>query len=493
MAEHPPIDASGLLARADRKAKQLQASQSAEFACQLDEARIANHPAPIPHGALSMPPGFIGALAQFIYQQAPRPVAEVAIVGALGLMAGVAGRDWSISGTGLNVYAVLIARSGIGKEAMHSGITRIITAAIVRCPEISIAVDFSDYASGPALVKAISNNLAFVNVAGEIGHKFVEMAENKGGSPMRSYRKVLTDLYAKSGPGGIAGGISYSDQESNVASVVGAAYSLVGETTPKKFYDSLTESMLEDGFMSRFCVIEYTGDLPKRNRAPSQAPWPELVGWVNVIFGQAMLLRAHENFMPVAISDPAQSLLNEFEAECDRNTIAAGEDEGQRQLWVRAHLKVLRVSGLLAVGDNPFQPMVTDEQAAWAIMLVRHGISAFERRIRLGEVGEGSDGGREAKVLDLCREFLTMPADKLPSWLKDGAAMQQASIIPRRYLQQRTQRLTAFENFRAGHTVALDNALKAAVANGNLMNVKKDKLVEMFGYHGQAYRMICPT
>ena len=246
------IDASGLLAQATQLQQQTQAERRADFARQLEERRIADGPAPSIQGVLRAPPGFVGALAQFIYQQAPRPVAEVAIVGALGLMAGIAGRDWSISGTGLNLYAVLVARSGIGKEAMHTGIGKVITAAMVKCPEVGTAVDFSDYASGPALIKAICQNPAFVNVAGEIGHKFLEMAEDKGGSPMRSYRKVLTDLYAKSGPGAVAGGISYSNQDCNVASVVGAAYSLIGETTPSKFYNSLTPSMMEDGFLSRF-------------------------------------------------------------------------------------------------------------------------------------------------------------------------------------------------------------------------------------------------
>ena len=485
------IDASGLLAQATQTQQQAQAERRAEFASQLEESRGADGPTPPAPGSLPPPPGFVGALTHFIFLQAPRPVFEVAIVGALGLMAGIAGRDWSISGTGLNIYAVLVARSGIGKEAMHSGIAKVINAAAVECPEVATAVDFSDFASGPALIKAISQNPSFVNVAGEIGHKFLEMAEDKGGSPMRGYRKALTDLYAKSGPGAIAGGISYSNQESNVASVAGAAYSLVGETTPRKFYDSLTQSMMEDGLLSRFCVIEYTGDRPAENRSRLQAPWPELIAHFNLIFRQAILLRARSQFTPVAVANSAQALLDRFSTECDRNIDAAGDDEGMRQLWNRAHLKALRVSGLLAVGDNPFAPHVTDEQAAWAIALVRHGVAAFESRIRAGEVGEGTDGGREQKVLELCREFLIIPADRLPSWLKHGQQMQESGIVPRKYLQQRTQRLAAFEKFKLGHTEALNRAVKTAMTNGALMEVKGDRLVEQFNFHGQAYRVLC--
>ena len=484
------FDASGLLAKADRVVAQAHEQQRSEL-----HQHIAAHAADgaqqtVAQSALPFPPGFVGALAQFVYQSAPRPVAEVAVVAALGAMAGIAGREWSISGTGLNLYIVLVARSGIGKEAMHSGITKLIRAAAAQYAEIRDVVETSDFASGPALIKGCVMRPCFVNVAGEIGHKFVEMAEEKGGGPMRGYRKVLTDLYAKSGPGGMAGGISYSNQENNVSSVDGVAFSLIGETTPGKFYQSLTPAMMEDGFLSRFCVIEYTGDLAPRNRAHLSEPHPSLVDWFNGIYRQSILLRTRNQFMPVAVTPEAQAMFDAFETECDNHTIAAGDDEGQRQLWVRANLKVLRVSALLAVGDNPFSPTVTAEQVQWAILLIRHGIATFERRIRTGEVGEGSDGGREQKVMELCREFLTLPADKLPDWLRNGADMQRAGIVPYKYLQRRTQRLSAFEKHPFKHTKALELTLKTAMVAGNLMEVKKDKLVEMFGFHGQAFRVL---
>ncbi|WP_145958984.1 hypothetical protein [Sphingobium sp. SCG-1] len=148
---------------------------------------------------------------------------------------------------------------------------------------------------------------------------------------------------------------------------------------------------------------------------------------------------------------------------------------------------------LLAVGDQPFAPKVTLEQVEWAIALVRHGNAAFLKRIDAGEVGEGTAGGRERKVMDLCREFQFLPPDKLPGWLKNGKAMQDANIVPRRYLQQRTQRLAAFEGHKLRHTPALNMAIKTATDNGNLMEVKKDKLVEMFSFHGQGYRVLCST
>ena len=42
-------------------------------------------------------------------------------------------------------------------------------------------------------------------------------------------------------------------------------------------------------------------------------------------------------------------------------------------------------------------------------------------------------------------------------------------------------------------TAALDMAIKTAMTNGNLMEVKKVSLVEQFNFHGAAYRALCLT
>ena len=492
-SQHPPADASGLLAKADIIAAQAHQKDREELQEQLRAGAADAAPPPTADGALPFPPGLVGDVARFVYQSAPLPVREVAITAALGLMAGICGMAWHTPtpASGLNLYIVLVARSGIGKEAMHSGISKIVSAGIRSLPQFGNFVDFTDYVSGPALIKACSQNSSFVNVAGEIGHKFLEMSDAKSGSPMRNYRKQLTTLYAKSGPGNIMGGLGYSSQDNNIEALESVAYSLIGETTPGTFYESITDSMLADGFMSRFCIIEYTGDRPDKNRAPLKHPDQGMVDRLLSIAWQADAFIGNGRFQEVSVSASAWDMLESFYLECSDGVRAAGDDERLRAVWNRAHLNALRVACLLAVGDNHMFPVVTDEQAAWAITLMRHSTSSLLKRIGAGEVGEGSDGGREAKVLELCREFLNLPAGhKKLAGYKRGEEMKQAGIVPRRFLQQRTQRLSAFEKHRQGHTAALDMAIKIAIGNGYLIEVKKEALIEKYDTFGRAYRVV---
>lgn len=493
--EHPERACTfdpAFFANADKVASQAQAQQREELQEQVQAGAADAAPPPTADGALPFPPGFVGEIAKFVYQSAPLPVREVAITAALGLMAGICGKAWHTpTASGLNLYLVLVARSAIGKEALHTGISKIVSACVRAFPQFGNFVDFTEYVSGPALIKACSQNTSFLNVAGEIGHKFLEMSDAKSGSPMRNYRKQLTTLYAKSGPGNIMGGLGYSSTENNIEALQSVAYSLIGETTPGTFYESITDSMLADGFMSRFCIIEYTGDRPNKNQQPLAQPDKRIVDHLCGMAWQADSNIGNGLSLTVSISDSASELLVTFDRECHNAIISAGDDERLRAVWNRAHLNVLRIACILAVGENYMFPVVTGEQAAWSITLMRHSTSSLLKRIGAGEVGEGSDGGREAKVLELCREFLNLPAGhKKLAGYKRGEEMKQAGIVPRRFLQQRTQRLSAFEKHKHGHTAALDMAIKTAMGNGNLIEVKREALVEQYDTFGKAYRVV---
>src|SRR3546814_2525013 len=65
-------------------------------------------------------------------------------------MAGMCGKAWHIPGSGLNLYIVLVARSAIGKEALHTGIANVVNACLSHSPIFGNFVDFTEYASGPA-------------------------------------------------------------------------------------------------------------------------------------------------------------------------------------------------------------------------------------------------------------------------------------------------------------------------------------------------------
>lgn len=432
------------------------------------------------------PPGMAGALAGFIYNSAPRPVKEVAIVGAIGLLAGITGKVFVLPQSGLNIYMILIARSAIGKEAMHSGISIVLDKLRNSIPAAQQFVDFGDMASGPALTKACANNSSFVNVAGEWGRKLRRLSLEDGrDGPMQQLRTVMTNLYQKSGPTSVVGGINYSKKEENIGPVSGVAYSMIGETTPGTFYESLTESMMEDGFLSRFNIVEYNGKRPPANKNPITTMDPRLEEGLYGLVVQALTQISNFNHIHIMFDPKAKEMLDAFDAECD-DEINKTDDESWRQMWNRAHLKTLRLAGILAAADNYIQPMIYPNHVEWALDLVRRDIRIMSRKIQEGDVGAG-DGTRERKLLSVIKTYLQgniAPGYKIPDDLV------QAGIVPRKYLAIRTQQISSYTQHRSGATAALDITLRSLVDSGFISEINKDQVAEKYGFHGKCYRVL---
>lgn len=439
---------------------------------------------------LDWPPGFTGEIAKYIYFSSPRPVKEVSIVAALGLMAGICGKTFIIGhhgiSSGLNLYLILVGRSAIGKEAMHSGIASMMAYVRTTIPAGMDFVDFTDYASGPGLAKAVAANPSFVNVASEWGRKLQRLAtEDRGDGPMQQLRTVMTSLYQKSGPTSIVGGIGYSDKDKNIASVSGVAYSMIGETTPGRFYDSLTENMMEDGFLSRFTVVEFTGDRPATNPNPQRDLEPSLRDYFLGLVAHSIHLMQNFQYTQVQQTEAAFAMLDKFDKECD-GQINSTDDEGWRQMWNRAHLKVYRLAALLAASDEFVNPIIQTWHVEWALDLIRRDIAVMRRRINSGDVGVG-DSSREKKLLSL-----------MHSYLLDGPAqshqitdkMWKESIVPRKYLQIATQRSSSFTSHKNGQIAALDACINSLISSGYIVEVEKTYLIKNHAFHGKCFRIV---
>lgn len=473
----------GRQARED-EAAEVAREASQQLMAQMQMPGTALLPVDTP-STLEWPPGRVGEIARWMYSIAPRPVQEVSIVASLAFFAGLTGRAYNISSSGLNLYLVLIARSAVGKEALHTGISKLLNILMNNGAGLASGfVDFADYASGPALVKSLAKRRSFVNVAGEWGRKLKKMSDDHNEGPMSSLRTVMTNLYQKSGMGTMVGGIGYSDTEKDVKSVDGVAFSMVGETTPDTFYESLTNTMMQDGFLSRFIIVEYAGLRPELNPSQSARLSEDMIQYLlNLV--NTVAAQPDGAVIDVPMSHEAQDLLDKFNAECDKQ-INATTDESWRQMWNRAHLKALKIGAILAAADHYMAPIVTEAHAQWALDVVTRDIRLMARKLQDGDVGDG-DMVRERKLLSILQSYLPEP---IPSGYKVPDEMRQAGVVSRKYLQIRLQRNNAFAKHKLGHSAALDLTLRSLCDSGYIVEVARDKCPQEWGPQGKVYRIV---
>lgn len=503
--ELPEVDSSLLKARAQAiaaEAAQRQAPSANSGALPSNVSQVAHStggevslvaPVPLVTGnndaaegqhsdGCTFPPNLIGEVADYIYRAAPRQVKEVALAGALTLVSGVASRQYNISGTGLNLYTVLLAKTGIGKEGAATGISTLLKAVRCKVPMIEQFRGPATFASAPAIAKSLVEKPCQFMLMGEFGTWLKDLCDVKAGGPNPLLRRALLDLYQKSGRGQILMGTEYSDVTKNAKSVDSPSLVILGESTPETFFEGLDTSMLTSGLLPRFLTIEYTGERKALNEGRGCEPSEGLVERFTNLAVRVLQLAQNHSHILVTKTAEAKALSDAFEREAT-SRINQNPGVGQSEMWNRAHLTMLRLAGLYAVADNPDCPTVSEAGVAWSIALLKRSIHSILSRFEAGEVGTG-DGRQLAELRKLIKEYYEKkPAEsyKVPDSLYEKGYLSYA------YLQRRTCSKASFSNAKIGATASLKSALDTLISTGELVPIAPARILKECGITQKAF------
>src|SRR5690606_9574530 len=186
----------------------------------------------------------------------------------------------------------------------------------------------------------------------------------------------------------------------------------------------------------------------------------------------------------VQVAADALVMLDAFDEECDDHMNASSHG-GVKQLWNRAHLKALKLAGLLAVGCNPHQPTVTLELAEWAIAFTRSGTDAILRRFEEGDVGDG-ESKQASDLRRVVSEYFRHTKAELKSYKVDPA-LQKAGLVPYAYLVVRVTRLRSYYRDRIGAAGALKRNLELAVNSEHLTQLLAGEAMTKFNTRQALY------
>ncbi len=444
-----------------------------------------------------LPPGLVGEVANFIYEAAPRPVKELALVGAIGFVAGIVGRAFNISATGLNMYVLSLAPTGTGKEAINSGISKLITAVRPNVPPIGDFIGPGETRSDAALIKWLARAPCIFSVQGEWGMRLKQMSGPYANSNEIGVKKVIMDLFNKSGHGNILNPMAYSDNTKNTPSINNPSFTLIGESTPEKFYEALDESMITDGLLPRFLTIEYYGKRPPMSHgAASAVPSFALIDMVSAITVHCLEVMAKGAVVHVQADAYAEKVLNDFDEYSDTQINDGNANEVTRHMWNRAHVKALKLAALVAVGTYPYNPIIDLDAARWACDIVAKDILNIVGRFERGEIGSAALGAGEAKqVADMVKA--------ISRWLKDQSGQEAskygipgnmfaAGVIPASAITQRLFQMASYRNDRMGATNAIKRALQHLLDADDLREVPRKQMQDTFGTSARGFVVANP-
>jgi len=486
-AETPDIDFSQLLAKGMERAHAVESAgvdetddedehlYSPEEAEELEVSSLPDLP---------VPAGLIKDMADYFFATAIRPVQEIALSAAIALAAGVCGRAYNISESGLNQYIILLAKTGRGKEGAASGINKLITAVRPQLPLVDTVLGPASFASGQALVKALSEQHCFVSVLGEFGLTLQQISDQRANTTQISLRKELLDLFSKSGWKQSLRASVYADATKNTKAVRAPCVSIFGESTPETFFEGLEASHIAEGLIPRFSIIEYVGERPERNRNAGIEPSKRLCDEFSELVAASMTAARNNACTQVEMSDEALELLDSFDAKVDV-LINSTKVDVELQLWNRAHLKALKFAALFAVARSPHEPVVDLEMAQYAIAFVESEVRRVAARFQSGDVGRG-DHKQAADLKATILAYRKLDATKRASYRIPDDVFN-AGYITHNFLSKRTTGLASFRQDRSGATVSLKKMIASFIDSGLLVQIPKPKLEKQFGFLGIAY------
>lgn len=483
--EMPEINFNALISNMDVTQSNLLNATSSN----VDQPKLKEFSLPTPSSENEMyesVPGLIGEIAEYIYKSSVRPVREIALAAAFAIAAGVAGRAFNISGTGLNLYIILLARTGSGKEGAASGIDRLLSAVRPNVPIIDQFMGPAVFGSGQALLKHLNEKPCFLSILGEFGLTLQSISSENANNAERNLKTVLLDLYSKSGHGSVLRAIVYSDKDKNTKDVRSPNVTILGESTPETFLEPLTESQITEGLIPRFTFIAYEGKRPARNDNARFPPDIALINKFSELVAVSLKKQSQQLCINVQVSPDAEELLSAFDKFADKN-INNAQDEVNKHLWNRAHLKALKLAALISVGINPHEPIVNVENAVWAIRFVNKDISYILNKFETGDYGTG-DGKQLADLrATISAYYQENKGEDYSKTYRFPHVLILKGIIPFAYIQRRSVSMSSFRKDKMNATFAIKRSIETLIADGFLVECDKTYIKREFDFGGRCF------
>lgn len=446
------------------------------------------------------PPGLLGQLVDYFLASSPRPVYEISLVAALGLMSGIVGRQYNASATGLNQYIMLISDTGKGKEAINAGISRLVSTIAKTHKAAERIIGPADIASGQALLKHIGDHSppCFVSIVGEFGIKLRQVTDANANSADRTLMKVLLDLYGKSGAGMVMHPSIYADKKNNTEAINSPSFTMIGESTGERFYEALDETNVADGLLPRFTIIEYNGNRVPFNKHHSAIQVPlNLIEALSTLILECDRLADHHTAITIGLYPDAEEMLDAINEFCDDQINISGR-EVTRQIWNRVHLKVYKLAGILAVAHNFREPIIDIDMVRWAASLIVSDAKRLLGKFERGEMGTNTHS--DDKLIDEIKtffrdEYVSRQFYDVPKYACLSEHMHREGAIAYSTIQNKFVNRSAFKN-RAKHlrtktsTQVIRETLDLMEQFGIIVKIPINKMNERFKFNGIGYQII---
>lgn len=307
------------------------------------------------------PPGPIGDLCQEILEMAPYENREIALAGAIALVAGIVGRTYNVVGMGLNVYIAILADSGIGKANLKDSINLALRNGGGKFNLGHSFVGRSRFTGPKAIFDMLHSGLSRVCIIEESGL----LSESKAGDGAGTTRALL-DLYTSCGYGKWAGDEGYSDNKNNIPALHSPALTIVNVSTPKSFLKGLKEKSADvSGEVARLWMMRSLGEKPYLNRNRRLDYSSKHIAILGKLITHCLQYQKPEDELKPVKLQVSEKIITRSDYWVDlENKYIREQDHLRRTLCSRAWAKIVKLAGICSVYNG--KDHIGEEEYEWA-------------------------------------------------------------------------------------------------------------------------------
>jgi hypothetical protein len=424
---------------------------------------------------IEYPPSFVLAgMARHDYDTSARPVKQFAIAQALYVLAGMAGRKYNVKGFGVNLYMMVAGNGGTGKGESRRSAQKRIASLATECEDQKIRQLFANAlpASAPGLNQLLLSNDGVAAVYKEDAKAILSMMTTSlPGSNGELLNSALTSMWDQSGANKTVGAVSYSKKENSTVAIESPSLTLGLDIQIAPFKVLLgREDWIMEGGAARFVFATRHGKM-EHARFPEDRTVVEteadkvIVSRLSLIWN---LMRVNQTVVDIPLTQEAEQSFRDLETKCI-NRIRGGVDH--YEILTRANMNALKIAGLLAIGDNHIDPLITLVHYEWASRFVLLGYNECLRLMDGGEVGAG-EGVRVAKMIAVVKAYTRMKPIARGSYKVPASLDKLSNVIPESFLLEYLKSSKDFKGADYGKTT--QEIIRATIEE----LVKQDYLVK---------------
>lgn len=354
----------GLIDGAVSKAAERKAKQDADEEEMFVPDREEDYDIPEDIVHIVRPPGALNNLFNCALAAQHLQSEVFAFASTLGLLAGICGRKFNVSGTGLNIELLVIARTGRGKDSIR----KFITQTLYSLNENGGTSSFLAPArfTGPvAMYNALKDSRSCVSVQTECG--LIKASEAGDSAGIVRYQ---LGLYSASGQHEVMGAEGYSSKDNSIQALNSAAMTFIMESTAESFGAIFnSEKALTSGELPRVGIYRETDFIPETNFDVVTVLPDEVVDKLRYL--AAICSREQARPTPDVIDMVVENGKKAHQISQRWRKVMNEETDTQMLMATRNMLRTLKYAALAAAFNNePGDNMIHDAELDWANQIV---------------------------------------------------------------------------------------------------------------------------